>query len=420
MLKLLVLITFLCTLVVSKNKVEPTILPYISKKDSLNSLEELKKDIKNILSKDYIVQSNYGVSIYSLDRKEYILNINEDAPLTPASVTKLFTTFNALYNFGEKATINTDIWYEDNDIDDKVINQNIYIVGNGDALLSQSDVDTLFAAIKSQGISKIEGDILFDMSHFDDETNRFEYSGDDDRVAYVGTISPFSISRTTGDKAERIIQNSLNKNNIQFSGNFGKCEKPDFSDAKKLSVLVRFERPITDLINITNKNSDNYIAEHLFKLNASINKVFDRDYDNSRDLLFTTLDKLKVECKNCDINDGSGLSRRNRVTSKSVVELLSKAMELPIGDEFYRSLSVAGKDGTLRKRLKETSAEYYVNAKTGTLRNASGLAGYATSIDGERFAFAFIFNGYNVSNFKRTEDELAELLAGFFYYNTVN
>jgi D-alanyl-D-alanine carboxypeptidase/D-alanyl-D-alanine-endopeptidase (penicillin-binding protein 4) len=420
MLKLVLYISLFSYILFSQNKIDPNVLPFISKKDSLNSLDELRKDIKNVLSKDYIVQSNYGLCIYSLDRKEYIFSVNENTPLTPASVTKLFTTFNALYNFGENATINTELWYEDDDNKDKVIDRNLYIVGNGDALLSQKDIDTLFGAVKAMGINVINGDILIDLSHFDDETNRFEYSGDNDRVAFVGTISPLTISRTTGEKAINIIQSSLKINNIEFNGNIEECAIPTYSDAKKLNILVRYQRPLIDIINITNKNSDNYLAEHLFKLNASKNKVFKRDYDNSRDLLFSTLDKLKIECKNCDINDGSGLSRRNKVTAKSVVQLLSKAKELEIGDEFYKSLSIAGKDGTLRKRLKETSGEYYVNAKTGTLRNASSLAGYVMSIDGELFAFAFIFNGNHVSSYKRTEDELAELLAGFFYYNVIN
>lgn len=406
--------------IAQKSKLDTNPLPFINKTDSLNSINLLVKDIKSVLSRDYIVKSNYSVSVYSLDRKEWLVNINENNALTPASITKLFTTFTALYNFGKSSSINTEIWYEDNDIDDKVINQNLYIVGNGDCLFSQKDIDTLFFIIKKAGISEINGDILFDLSQFDDETSRFKYSGDDDRVASVGDICPFSISRKTGEQAEKLVLQSIKKNGIVFNGDFGECERPLYSNAKKLQILTRFERPLIDIVTLTNKNSDNYLAEHLFKLNASKNKVFDRDYDNSRDLLFSTLDKLDIDCKNCDINDGSGLSRRNRLTTKAIVELLTKADALDLGDEFYGSLSVAGKDGTLRKRMSMTSAENYVNAKTGTLRNASGLAGYVTSIDGERFAFAFLFNGYNVRNYKRTEDELAELLAGFFYYNSIN
>jgi len=420
-IKFTILFLLLSSLLFGQTKsINPNVMPYISKADSLNSIKSLTNDIKSVLSRDHIVQSNYGVCIYSLDRKEYVVNINEDKALTPASITKLFTTFNALYNIGGKSTINTEIWYEDNDIADKVINQNLYIVGNGDCLFSQKDIDTLFSVMYNAGIKEISGDILIDLSHFDDETSRFEYSGDDDVVANVGKICPFSISRKTGVQAEKLILNSISKNNIVFTGEFGECERPNYSSAKTLSVLTRFERPLIDIVNLTNKNSDNYLAEHLFKISAAVNKQYDRDYDKSRDLMFSTLDKLNIDCKNCDINDGSGLSRRNRLTTKGIVGLLAAAEELDFGKDFYNSLSIAGKDGTLRRRMQSTSAENYVHAKTGTLRNASGLAGYVTSIDGERFAFAFVFNGYNVSNYKRTEDELAELIAGFFYYNTIN
>lgn len=420
-LRIFILCLFIGTSVYAQSsKIDTNPLPYISKTDSTNSLNLLIKDLKSVLSRDYIVNSNYSVSVYSIDRKQWIFNVNENNPLTPASITKLFTTFTALYNFGKSSNIKTEIWYEDNDIDDKVINQNLYIVGYGDCLFSQKDIDTLFFIVKKAGIKEIKGDILFDLSQFDDETSRFKYSGDADMVANVGTICPFSISRKTGEQARKLVLQAIQKAGIEFTGEFGECERPFYSGAKKLQVLTRFERPLTELVNITNKNSDNYFAEHLFKLNATKNKIYDKDYDNSRDLLFATLNKLDIDCKNCDINDGSGLSRRNRLTSKAIVQLLVKANELDINEEFFNSLAVAGKDGTLRKRMQMSSAENYVNAKTGTLRNASGLAGYVTSVDGERFAFAFLFNGYNVSNYKRTEDELAELLAGFFYFNSIN
>ena len=420
MLRIFILAILTSCFVFSQNPINPNILPYISKKDSLNSIEQLKRDFKAILSRDPIVRANYGVCVYSLDRKEYLINLNENTPLTPASITKLFTTFNALYNFGNDATINTEVWYEDNDIDDKVINNHLYIVGNGDALLSKNDIDDLFFKVKAKGVNKIEGDIMFDLSCFDDETNRVEYSGDNEVVEPVGEISAFSISRKTGEQSYKLIQNSLAQNNISFTGNFNVCKRPETSDATELKLLASSQRPLIDIVNITNKNSDNYLAEHLFKMNASRNSRFKRDYDNSRDLLFSTLDKLKIECPNCDINDGSGLSRRNKVTAKSVVQLLSTATQQAFGKEYYNSLSIASKDGTLRNRMHETSAETYVHAKTGTLRNASGLAGYTTTIDGERLAFAFIFNGNSVGSYKQTENELAELLSGFFYYNVVN
>jgi D-alanyl-D-alanine carboxypeptidase len=56
-----------------------------------------------------------------------------------------------------------------------------------------------------------------------------------------------------------------------------------------------------------------------------------------------------------------------------------------------------------------------LDAKTGTLRNASALAGYVTTADGELLAFTFIFNGPSVGVYKKTEDEICKLLAGFLY-----
>jgi D-alanyl-D-alanine carboxypeptidase len=56
-----------------------------------------------------------------------------------------------------------------------------------------------------------------------------------------------------------------------------------------------------------------------------------------------------------------------------------------------------------------------LQAKTGTLGNASALSGYVKSLDGEVFVFSCIFNGPNIGLYKMTEDRIGSLLASFFY-----
>jgi D-alanyl-D-alanine carboxypeptidase/D-alanyl-D-alanine-endopeptidase (penicillin-binding protein 4) len=65
--------------------------------------------------------------------------------------------------------------------------------------------------------------------------------------------------------------------------------------------------------------------------------------------------------------------------------------------------------------MKKTNAENNVYAKTGTLRNASGLSGFVSTQDGELIAFSFVFNGPYVYNYKQTEEKLAIALANFKY-----
>jgi D-alanyl-D-alanine carboxypeptidase/D-alanyl-D-alanine-endopeptidase (penicillin-binding protein 4) len=66
----------------------------------------------------------------------------------------------------------------------------------------------------------------------------------------------------------------------------------------------------------------------------------------------------------------------------------------PHAAAFRESLPVAGVDGTLEKRMRGTAAEKRVLAKTGTLRATNALAGYVTTLRGERLAFAVIVNNH--------------------------
>jgi D-alanyl-D-alanine carboxypeptidase/D-alanyl-D-alanine-endopeptidase (penicillin-binding protein 4) len=113
--------------------------------------------------------------------------------------------------------------------------------------------------------------------------------------------------------------------------------------------------------------------------------------------------------------DGSGLARQNLITAESTVELLSFMSRHRHWQVWYDAQPVAGVDGTLRGRLRGTSAANNVRAKTGTLSNVSALSGYVTTAAGERLAFSAIVNHYTDERTPRTNflDGVATLLASF-------
>ena len=75
-----------------------------------------------------------------------------------------------------------------------------------------------------------------------------------------------------------------------------------------------------------------------------------------------------------------------------MVTLLSYAAKQPWGEAFAETLPVAGEDGTLENRMKNTAATGRVRAKTGTVNGTAGLSGYATTVSGERLIFSFFGN----------------------------
>lgn len=95
------------------------------------------------------------------------------------------------------------------------------------------------------------------------------------------------------------------------------------------------------------------------------------------------------------IADGSGLSRYNYVTSDALVRILRRLhVDRVHAAAFVETLPVAGRDGTLAKRLAGTPAEGKVKAKTGTLDHVRAIAGYVETAGGETLVFSIIANNF--------------------------
>lgn len=113
-------------------------------------------------------------------------------------------------------------------------------------------------------------------------------------------------------------------------------------------------------------------------------------------------------------NDGSGLSRMDRLSADMVLGLLRCMDGSRWREEFIRALPVAGVDGTLRRRMVGTIAQRRVQAKTGTLTGVSALSGYARTLSGERLAFSIIMNGHTCGpeRVRRMQDHVCIALVG--------
>ncbi|MGG6266795.1 D-alanyl-D-alanine carboxypeptidase [Leptolyngbya sp. AN10] len=90
--------------------------------------------------------------------------------------------------------------------------------------------------------------------------------------------------------------------------------------------------------------------------------------------------------------DGSGLSRSNRVTPSALVTLLEAMFTAPQNELFYRSLAVAGVNGTLRNRFRNTLVQGNLHGKTGTLRGVRALSGYLENPSYGTIAFSIVVN----------------------------
>lgn len=114
-------------------------------------------------------------------------------------------------------------------------------------------------------------------------------------------------------------------------------------------------------------------------------------------------------------SDGSGLSRNDMITASASLQLLTYMSRHRYADVFREALPIAGVDGTLSNRMKNTPAMGNVRAKTGTLSSVASLSGYVTTAAGERLVFSMMLNNYaDVSTVRKDSiDAIAVLLASF-------
>ncbi len=465
---------------------------FINGEDSLRCLNNLCREIDRLLNQ--ISNTRLSCAIYSIDQDKYIYTKNLDQPLTPASNTKLVTSFCAFDRFGADYLVKTNIYIDDKNIKDRVVNGNVIIEGTGDALLSIRDIEFIADQIKALGIDSITGNIYADGTYFDSIPNRMIYAGDRDEVEKIPPIVALGVEKNTatilltsgqkagipvnvhiipnsesflvtnsakvkrGKKRSRVVSKWNAKKSIQqfsvtgsistnktynyrhyimendiavagalkdrmISGGISVGGKIDriqnkIDGKENLYLLCQYGRDIKHFMNPINGHSNNFLAETVFKMLGASAKYSDTTAISSRLLEKEILTSYGIPIEGMQLNDGSGLSRRNLITTHTLTELLISAYYSDFYDDFYNSLAIGGVgDGTLRKRMKMTAAQGNLRAKTGTLKNVSALSGYVTSIDGERFVFSILSNGWAIGTYKNTEDAIGVLLASFFYYN---
>jgi serine-type D-Ala-D-Ala carboxypeptidase/endopeptidase (penicillin-binding protein 4) len=167
--------------------------------------------------------------------------------------------------------------------------------------------------------------------------------------------------------------------------------KDDTGSNYSLVLAEHVSQPLLEIVRVTNKISQNLHAELLLRTvgreklgigSTAAGLKVERDF----------LKTAGVADGDVVLSDGCGLARDDLVTPRAVVALLAYVLRQPWGDSFLSTLPVAGVDGTLEHRLKNTPAAGFVEAKTGAADHARGLSGYATTQRGEYLVFSMFDN----------------------------
>lgn len=164
--------------------------------------------------------------------------------------------------------------------------------------------------------------------------------------------------------------------------------------------------PLAEIVRDVNKFSNNVMAQQLF-LTLSLHTKGTGTFEGSREVMRNWWrERFGGEAPVLD--NGSGLSRADRITARQLAQLLQAAWASPQMPELASSLPVAGLDGTLRRGRRNVGLAHL---KTGSLRDVAGVAGYVHGAGGKRWVLVAIANHANAGAIRPAIDALVEWAA---------
>lgn len=398
-----------------------------------------------------------GVAVHEAGTGKEVFTHNANEPLNPASTMKVLTSVVALKHLGGSYTYKTPIT---TDSLSKHVAENLYIKGVGDPSIVEERLWRVAKDLRVRGVEKINGDIVIDNSFF--KGFEFSGQENGSSRAYNALISPlavnfnsFAVVAVNNDGALAVtvdppIDYFQLESRVKASGNalgierrlkeghehivvgggvshekvkYASVQDPvayaghmlawlftqvgiEFSGkvregqaTGKKRLLLDESKPLSYILTDLNKFSNNFTAEMILKTLAAIKGEISGTTAAGTGLLTAYLQDLGVDAAEYAIFNGSGLSRDNRISAMALNKVLLSAYDdVVIRSDFMASLAVAGVDGTLETRFKDTELRGNVKAKTGTLYDVSALSGYLETRDKKILAFTILINGAGVAN----------------------
>jgi D-alanyl-D-alanine carboxypeptidase/D-alanyl-D-alanine-endopeptidase (penicillin-binding protein 4) len=344
-------------------------------------------------------------------------------PRVLASNTKLFTTAAALDRFGLDGRFTTEVLADSAMNSSGVVAGDVWLRGGGDPAFgtlayvrrhygaSASSVEHLVDQLDTLGLTAIRGGVHGDESAFD--AVRGVRDSGYGTSPWVGPLSALTLNHgydshgfqsNPATYARSVFRKTLKADGISPGHAAARSAAPS-----NAVVLASVESPpVSTLVRLTNKDSDNFFAETLVKdIGRDASGVGTTSAGVRAVRVFASSVGARVS-----LADGSGLDRGNRAAPRDVVRLLMAERSREAYDAFFASLPVAGVDGTIHDRMRSGPAKRRCRAKTGSLIGVSALSGYCTTVSGREIVFSFLMNGISTSYARRVQDRMAQAIAG--------
>jgi D-alanyl-D-alanine carboxypeptidase/D-alanyl-D-alanine-endopeptidase (penicillin-binding protein 4) len=372
------------------------------------------------LSKLFRGVGKSGAFVVDANTNRVLFSRKAGRPRILASNSKIFTTSTALARFLPDGRLLTTVWSTDPIIDGT--SDGLYLRGGGDPTLSTSGLNKLADRVRAAGVTTVHGPVLYDDSFLDHVTGIPEHG-----ITFegVGTLSGLQLDsgslRDPAKTAAQRFEDALRRDGVAI----GNSVSPAVVPAGALQVANFASPTMADIVHATNVPSNNFLAEMLLK---DVGAQFGGNGSTATGLSvvqrFASQQGARFSGEN-----GSGLTRRNKASPASVVKLLDSMIEIDpkdtaeaqraqerLRDAWIDSLAVAGRSGTVARRMRGTAAAGNCHLKTGTLDGVSALSGYCFhgAEDAQHaVVFSLLMNRTNVNRAHVVQDRMAALIARF-------
>jgi len=204
--------------------------------------------------------------------------------------------------------------------------------------------------------------------------------------------------------AAAMLKRMLEERGVKVDGSVRELSSPPGPPAGQTRVVLgeHLSIPLGDSVRLINKISQNLHTEMLLRTAARQKGMWTTPEELAA---FPADFYAAAGIASGDVvqTDGSGLSRHDLVTPRAIVAMLLYAQKQPWFGDYYSSLPVAGVDGTLEDRMKNTIAVGRLHAKTGSVEHVRTRSGYAELPSGRRLVFAFLSNNMGSKNHEATD-----------------
>jgi len=171
--------------------------------------------------------------------------------------------------------------------------------------------------------------------------------------------------------------------------------------------VATFESPtLAEAVRDMNKFSNNVMARQIFLSIAADETSGPATGEGAQRAIKAWLSKKGLVFPEFSVENGSGLSRTDRISAQSLTTLLVAAFRSPSMPELMASLPLVATDGTMRRRLRNGAIAGQAHIKTGSLSDVRAIAGYVLDRNGRRYAVTMIVNHPNAQKSQPAQDAL--------------